>query len=103
MALAGQVQEPFVPADPEPGVRSNPTGADSHAEAPPVESSSPVPEEIIPLNEIEKRHILAALRHTGGNRTRAANMLGISIRTLRNKLQEYRAAGFIDAGDDSPG
>jgi len=53
------------------------------------------------LDEVEKRHILAALRNTDGNRTRAANMLGISIRTLRNKLQEYRAAGVIIPGDDA--
>jgi DNA-binding NtrC family response regulator len=44
---------------------------------------------IVTLQEIEKRHILAALAHTNGNRTRAAELLQISIRTLRNKLNEY--------------
>jgi two-component system response regulator FlrC len=43
------------------------------------------------LDEIEKKHILAALEHCQGNRTRAAEVLGISIRTLRNKLRQYRA------------
>jgi DNA-binding NtrC family response regulator len=38
---------------------------------------------------MEKRHILAALEHCKGNRTHAAKMLDISIRTLRNKLHEY--------------
>ncbi len=52
---------------------------------------------------MEHEHILAVLAATNGNRTRAASMLGISIRTLRNKLQEYRAAGIAIAGDDSPG
>ena len=33
-----------------------------------------------------------ALQETGGNRTHAAHILGISIRTLRNKLKEYREA-----------
>ena len=33
------------------------------------------------------------LRQVNHNRTRAAELLGISIRTLRNKLREYRAAG----------
>jgi DNA-binding NtrC family response regulator len=42
------------------------------------------------LSEIEKRHILAALHRSKGNRTHAAKMLDISIRTLRNKLNEYR-------------
>ncbi|MBX6370024.1 MAG: helix-turn-helix domain-containing protein, partial [Rhodospirillales bacterium] len=33
------------------------------------------------------------LQHCLGNRTHAANILGISIRTLRNKLQQYRQEG----------
>jgi DNA-binding NtrC family response regulator len=41
------------------------------------------------LAEIEKNHILSALNHCKGNRTHAASMLDISIRTLRNKLHEY--------------
>jgi DNA-binding NtrC family response regulator len=48
---------------------------------------------ILPIAELEKQAIRAALQQTGGNRTKAAEMLGISIRTLRNKLQEYRDAG----------
>ncbi|HVU22616.1 MAG TPA: sigma-54 dependent transcriptional regulator [Opitutus sp.] len=48
---------------------------------------------VLPLSEIEKQAILAALRETGGNRTHAAARLGISLRTLRNKLNEYRGAG----------
>jgi DNA-binding NtrC family response regulator len=41
------------------------------------------------MAEVEKRHILAALSRCQGNRTHAANMLEISIRTLRNKLHEF--------------
>jgi len=41
------------------------------------------------LAEIEKRHILSTLDHCKGNRTQAAKVLGVSIRTLRNKLHEY--------------
>lgn len=45
------------------------------------------------MEEVERELILETLSHCLGNRTRAAEMLGISIRTLRNKLHEYRAAG----------
>jgi DNA-binding NtrC family response regulator len=45
--------------------------------------------EIVSLAEIEKLHIFAALEKTSQNRTHAAKLLGISIRTLRNKLNEY--------------
>jgi DNA-binding NtrC family response regulator len=41
------------------------------------------------MAELEKRHILATLTRCKGNRTHAAEMLEISIRTLRNKLHEY--------------
>jgi DNA-binding NtrC family response regulator len=44
----------------------------------------------LPLKEMEKRVIFHALDKTNGNRTHAAQMLGISVRTLRNKLNEYR-------------
>lgn len=48
------------------------------------------PEKIIPLEEIEREYILHALRKANGNRTHTAQMLGISIRTLRNKLNELK-------------
>jgi DNA-binding NtrC family response regulator len=41
------------------------------------------------LAELEKHHIFAALDRCKGNRTHAAKMLDVSIRTLRNKLHEY--------------
>ena len=43
--------------------------------------------------EVERDLILETLRHCFGNRTHAANILGISIRTLRNKLNEYADHG----------
>lgn len=43
----------------------------------------------ITISEAEKRLIMKTLAHTKQNRTRAAELLGISIRTLRNKLHEY--------------
>jgi DNA-binding NtrC family response regulator len=43
--------------------------------------------------DVERDLILETLQHCLGNRTHAANILGISIRTLRNKLQQYRQEG----------
>lgn len=47
------------------------------------------------LSEVEKRLILQTLELTAQNRTRAAQLLGISIRTLRNKLNEYKEEGVV--------
>lgn len=47
------------------------------------------------LSEVEKRLIIQTLELTAQNRTRAAQMLGISIRTLRNKLNEYKEEGVL--------
>ena len=44
--------------------------------------------------EVEQELILSTLDHCLGNRTHAANILGISIRTLRNKLRAYQNAGL---------
>ena len=46
------------------------------------------------VEEMEKALIFETLRATSNNRTEAAKMLGISIRTLRNKLHEYRGEEF---------
>jgi two-component system response regulator FlrC len=42
------------------------------------------------VSEMERKLIMATLDQTSGNRTHAAKLLGISLRTLRNKLREYR-------------
>jgi two-component system response regulator FlrC len=51
------------------------------------------------LADIERETILSTLDHCLGNRTHAATILGISIRTLRNKLKEYNQAGYA-VGDN---
>jgi two-component system, response regulator FlrC len=43
--------------------------------------------------DVERDLILETLKHCLGNRTHASNILGISIRTLRNKLNEYACEG----------
>jgi two-component system response regulator FlrC len=52
--------------------------------------------------DVERDLILDTLDHCFGNRTHAANILGISIRTLRNKLNEYAASG-IDVAEPNQG
>jgi DNA-binding NtrC family response regulator len=42
-----------------------------------------------PIRQMEKQHLENTLALTDGNRTHAAEMLGISLRTLRNKIREY--------------
>jgi DNA-binding NtrC family response regulator len=46
----------------------------------------------LPLAEVEKRHIQRVLASTGGNKTRAARILGIDTKTLYNKLKSYRSS-----------
>ena len=48
------------------------------------------------MGEIEKDAILRTLQETGGNRTRAAEILGIGLRTLQRKLREYGEVGGND-------
>lgn len=47
------------------------------------------------LEEIERKYILQTLYFVHQNRTKAAEILGISIRTLRNKINQYRQEGFL--------
>ncbi len=61
--------------------------------ATPASSDAPADGGDLTMDEIERRAILAALEKTGGNRTQAAEMLGIGLRTLQRKLKEYRMAG----------
>ena len=49
----------------------------------------------IPLAQIERKAILETLRTTAGNQTKAAKVLGISDRTLRDKIRRYRQQGEL--------
>lgn len=67
----------------------------SEGAAPPAGSGQiPAAAGVIPLHEMERIMIQKGLAQTRGNRTQTADLLGISVRTLRNKLNEYRLAGI---------
>lgn len=53
-----------------------------------------------PLREIERQMILRTLDKTGNNKTRAAQLLNISLKTLHNKLNDYRARGLLSDRDN---
>jgi DNA-binding NtrC family response regulator len=67
-----------VPAEPAPEPAKSSDGQNVEATSLPT------------LEEMERTHIYNALKLTMGNRTKAADLLKISIRTLRNKLNEYK-------------
>jgi two-component system, NtrC family, response regulator AtoC len=69
------------------------------ASSSPVANAPASTSEVISLAEVEKQHILATLQKTNQNRTHAAKLLGISIRTLRNKLNEYGVNSKDDAAE----
>jgi transcriptional regulator with PAS, ATPase and Fis domain len=58
--------------------------------------SNDFPPPTMPLEELEKLHILRCLEHFEGNKTRAAQSLGITIKTLYNKLHRY---GILDKSE----
>ena len=72
---------------------SRPAGSDMAVRA--VETAQAVTRALVgrTVADVERDLILDTLDHCLGNRTHAAKILGISIRTLRNKLNEYEAEG----------
>jgi len=62
--------------------------------------ASLAPSDVVPLligstvGEIERELVLQTLARCDGNRTRAARVLGLSVRTMRNKIRQYSAQGI---------
>ena len=82
-------------------VRATPAPAESPAagEAMPVEPAGPPAEDDLrSLEEVERRHVLAVLAATGGNRSAAARILGIERKTLSRKLKAWGES--VRDGDD---
>jgi DNA-binding NtrC family response regulator len=79
------------PAEPAPAL---PTGA-----SPPGKTAAPAADgPPLTLGELERQHIFAMLERCNNNRTQAARLLDISIRTLRNKLHEYNGPSGAGPG-----
>jgi DNA-binding NtrC family response regulator len=70
------------------------------AELAPLTAPVLAPTEVMPLligstvGEVERELVLQTLGRCDGNRTRAARVLGVSVRTLRNKIRQYSADGI---------
>jgi DNA-binding NtrC family response regulator len=74
--------------------------AGSALHAPEIPAASLAPNEVVPLligstvGEVERELVLQTLARCDGNRTRASRVLGVSVRTLRNKIRLYSADGI---------
>jgi two-component system response regulator HydG len=62
----------------------------------PASERAPQKDELLPLDELERRAILRTLRETGGDKLAAARMLGIGKTTLYRKLKQYRLENTQD-------
>lgn len=58
-------------------------------------TSSPRSDDVISLEQMEKIQIMRALHVIDGNRTPAADLLKITVRTVRNKPKQYRLDGEV--------
>jgi transcriptional regulator with PAS, ATPase and Fis domain len=56
-----------------------------------------------PIEEVERQMIMRTLQKTKNNKTRAAELLGISLKTLHNKLNLYRGRGQMDEEGEPSG
>ncbi|MBX3264639.1 MAG: sigma-54-dependent Fis family transcriptional regulator [Labilithrix sp.] len=60
------------------------------------------PEEIVTIDELERRYILRVLSLVGGNKSRAAQVLGFDRRTLYRKLERYQNGSAAGPGENAP-
>ena len=87
LPLSGEVAAmPAEPVAPAVAVASAPTSSPGGAAS--------------DMKTLERQHLLEVLASVGGSRKKAIAILGISERTLRNKLNQYRAEGYAIPGDE---
>ncbi len=79
-------------------IRKSDVYDDFFADADPILDTSAAPSgpKLATIDDMERHMILEALEETGNNQQAAADKLGISARTIRNKLRKYRDDGLID-------
>jgi DNA-binding NtrC family response regulator len=92
---AGDLGAPHMPNSSEPAPAQQPQASAADARA----AGLPVGQ---PLREVERQLILKTLEMAGGNRVRAAEILGISPKTLYNKLGRYHAKSQADKSESEP-
>ena len=89
--LYNTVQRAFILADDELDLRAASDYGPELGEVGMVEEAPVVFRDGMSLAEVERHVILETLRRSAGNKTRTAAVLGISLKTLYNRLNEYRA------------
>ncbi|MBI3420395.1 MAG: sigma-54-dependent Fis family transcriptional regulator, partial [Proteobacteria bacterium] len=94
MAKGEEIAEEAIVLSGQPGGMGQPMGTAARVGA--VANANYVPGALVgrTVSDVERDLIIETLQHCLGNRTHAANILGISIRTLRNKLKEYTDKGI---------
>jgi two-component system, NtrC family, response regulator AtoC len=84
--LQNVIRRAFILAEEDVGVDSLPLGVTEE-----IPAASLVTRVGTPIAEMERRFILATLEHCDGNKKKAADILKISLKTLYNRLNEYKA------------
>lgn len=84
LAGEGEIQMQHLPRTllPQPAVEQKPASDDGSLQIHPG----------VPMSEVEQAYIQLVLRHTNNNRRRAAEILGVSLRTLHHRLRAYEAS-----------
>ncbi|MDR1424420.1 MAG: sigma-54 dependent transcriptional regulator [Azoarcus sp.] len=100
LCLPNWMETPATGNVPPPAAAPIPPPANSAASAPggrppdPIQAARPTPAASGNMRDFERDHILTTLREMAGSRKKTVEKLGISERTLRYKLQQYRDEGY---------